>query len=102
MTINTAAKLERQHPPLARDSFGNLLALPPATAAWRICRETAGRPGELKGPDKQAMRFPLDMTCDELAELCGPGVYRVCALDEIGKQLAHVSTWDLTPGAREL
>jgi hypothetical protein len=101
MTINTAAKLERLHPPLARDAMGNLLAIPDATAAWRICRETTGRPGEIKGPDKQPIRFPLDTTSDELAELCGPGVYRVYALDELGKQLAHVSTWDLTPTARE-
>ena len=101
MTITTAAKLERPHPPLARDAMGNLLAIPDGTAAWRICRETTGRPGEIKGPDKQPIRFPLDTTSDELAELCGPGVYRVYALDEIGKQLAHVSTWDLTPAARE-
>ena len=82
--------------------MGNLLAMPDGTAAWRICRETAGRPYEIKGPDKQAFRFPLDTTSDELAEMCGVGVYRVYALDELGKQLGFVSTWDLTPGGREL
>jgi hypothetical protein len=101
MSISAANKLERPHPPLARDAMGNLLPLPNATAAWRICRETAGRPGEIKGPDKQPFRFPLDTTSDELAEMCGPGVYRIYALDDLGKHLAHVSTWDLTPGARE-
>ena len=82
--------------------MGNLLAIPDGTAAWRICRETARRPGEIKGPDKQPLRFPIDTTSDELVEMCGPGVYRIYALDELGKQLGHVSTWDLTPGPREL
>jgi hypothetical protein len=102
MTISAASKLERPHPPLARDPMGNLLAIPDGTAAWRICRETAGRPGEIKGPDQQPFRFPLDTTSDELVDMCGPGVYRVYALDELGKQLGRVSTWDLAPGVREL
>ena len=102
MMISPASKLERPHPPLARDSMGNLVAMPDGTAAWRICRETAGRPCEIKGPDKQAFRFPLDTTTDDLADTCGPGVYRVYALDELGKQLGYVSAWDLTPGGREL
>jgi hypothetical protein len=102
MTINAASKVERPHPPLARDGMGNLLPIPGGTAAWRICRETAGRPGEIKGPDKQPFRFPLDTTSDELVEMCGLGVYRIYALDELGKQLDHVSTLDLNQGAREL
>ena len=81
--------------------MGNLVAIPDGTAAWRICRETSGRPSEIKGPDQQPFRFPLETTSDELAEMCGPGVYRVYALDELGEQLGHVSTWDLTPGVRE-
>lgn len=99
--MNTAAKIERPHPPLARDPVGNLLPIPTGTAAWRICRETNGRPSEIKGTDKQLVRFPLDTTSDELVEMCGTGTYRVYALDELGKQLVHVSTWDLTLGARE-
>lgn len=104
MTIHTAAKLEIQHPPLARDALGNLLAIPEGTCAWRVSRETTGRPREIRGPDKQPIRFPLDTTSDELVELCGSGVYRVYALDEVGAQLAdeHVAKWDLTPGTREL
>jgi hypothetical protein len=102
MTISAASKLERPHPPLARDPMGNLLSVPDGTAAWRICRETAGRPSEIKGPDKQPFRFPLDTTSEELVDMCGPGVYRVYALDELAKQLGHVATWDLTPGVREL
>lgn len=82
--------------------MGNLLPVPDGTSAWRICRETAGRPSEIKGPDKQPFRFPLDTSIDELVEMCGCGVYRVYALDALGKQLMHVSTWELTSGAREL
>jgi hypothetical protein len=103
MTTQTAPKLEAQHPPLARDALGNLLAIPDGTCAWRILRETTGRPREIRGPDKQPFRFPLDTTGDEVVEMCGSGVYRVYALDEVGAQLAeeHVARWDLTPGTRE-
>lgn len=103
MTTQTAPKFEAQHPPLAQDALGNLLAIPDGTCAWRILRETTGRPREIRGPDKQPFRFPLDTTGDELVEMCGSGVYRVYALDEVGAQLAeeHVARWDLTPGTRE-
>ncbi|MEJ7597338.1 MAG: hypothetical protein WKG01_05460 [Kofleriaceae bacterium] len=101
MSITTAPKLET-HPPLARDSFGNLLALPERTAAWRVCRETTGRPREIRA-NGQTIRFPLDTTGDDLVELCGAGIYRVYALDEVGSQLQdeQVAKWDLTPGSRD-
>ena len=104
MSIQTAPKLETQHPPLAHDAHGNLLAIPDGTAAWRICRETTGRPREIRGPDQQPFRFPLETTGEQLVEMCGSGVYRVYALDEVGSQLVeeHVARWDLTPGSREL
>ncbi len=103
MTTNTAAKIET-HPPLARDAYGNLLAVPDGTCAWRISRETSGRPREIRGPDRQPIRFPLETTSDELVDLCGAGVYRIYALDQIGAQLAdeHLAKWDLTPGGRDL
>nr|HEX4318162.1 hypothetical protein [Kofleriaceae bacterium] len=103
MTIHAAPKLDPQHPPLARDASGNLLALPDGACAWRVCRETTGRPREIRGPDKQPLRFPLETTSDDLVEMCGSGVYRLYALDQVGAQLAedHVAKWDLTPGARE-
>lgn len=103
MTINTAPKIET-HSPLARDLFGNFLGIPEGTRAWRICRETTGRPREIRGPDRQAIRFPLDTTTEDLVELCGTGVYRVYALDEVGAQLEdeQVSKWDLTPAGRDL
>ena len=93
MKTNTAtAASEIEHPPLACDSLGNLLAFPDGTASWRICRHTAGRPREICGPDKLPVRFPLTTTMDELVDLCGPDVYRVYALDELGEDLGHVTT----------
>lgn len=102
MATHTSAKLEPPHPPLARDPHGNLLALPDSTSAWRICRQTTGRPREIFGHDKQPIRFPLETTCDELVAMCGRDSYRVYALDEVGKQLDYVTTWDLTGETREL
>ena len=104
MTTQLSSKSETQYPPLARDLSGNLLAIPEGTRAWRICRETTGRPREIRGPDKQPIRFPLETTCEDLVELCGTGVYRVYALNEIGEPLGdeHVSKWDLSHGVRDL
>lgn len=102
MAATAAPKTEPQHPPLARDQQGNLLDIPIGTAAWRICRQTTGRPKEIVGPDKRAMRFPLETTTEELVGLCGADVYRVYALDEVGKVLDYVVTVDVTREAREL
>jgi hypothetical protein len=85
-------QLEAEHPPLARDAVGNLLPVPRGTAAWRICRHTAGRPREICGVDKQPIRFALTTTLDELVDLCGPDAYRVYAIDELGNDLGHVTT----------
>ncbi len=103
-TTTTKTKPPQSHPPLARDAHGNLLAVPDGTTAWRICRETSGRPREIRNPDDQLVRFQLELTTDALVDLCGAGVYRVYALDEVGAQIGdeHVAKWDLTPGAREL
>jgi hypothetical protein len=98
----TAAKLDPPHPPLARDAHGHLVAVPEGTTAWRICRQTTGRPREIVGPDKQPIRFPLETTCDELVAMSGRDVYRVYALDEVGKQLDYVTTLDLTGEVREI
>lgn len=103
MTTATASKIET-HPPLARDASGNLLPIPDGTCSWRICRETAGRPREVRGPDRNAVRFPLQTSSDDLVELCGAGVYRVYALGQLGELLAeeHVAKWDLSTPVREL
>ena len=102
MATHTASKPEPQHPPLARDAQGNLVAIPDGTAAWRLCRQTTGRPKEIVGPDKRTLRIPLEPTAEELADLCGADVYRVYALDEVGKVLDYVATVDVTRDTREL
>lgn len=98
----TAAKIEAQHPPLARDLHGNAIAIPDGSSTWRICRQTTGRPREIVGHDKQVLRFPLETTCDDLVSMCGRDVYRVYALDEVGKQLDYITTLDLTGEVRDL
>jgi hypothetical protein len=98
---NTASPAQ-SHPPLARDTQGNLISVPDGTASWRICRKTTGRPREILGYDKQPIRFPLDMTCEQLVEMCGRDVYRVYALDAVGELLDHVTTLDLNGDASEL
>ncbi|MBA3461474.1 MAG: hypothetical protein H0T46_16050 [Deltaproteobacteria bacterium] len=102
MATNIGTKTEPQHPPLARDAQGNLIAVPEGTAAWRICRQTTGRPKEIVGPDKKSMRFPLEMTPEELVDLCGVDAYRLYALDELGKVLDYVVTVDVGREPREL
>lgn len=90
-------KLEPSHPPLARDAAGNLLPFPSGTSSFAVGRETGGRPGGVRGPDKQLLRFPVETTPEDILDLCGPGLYRVYALDAVGKQLGNeaVSRWDL-------
>lgn len=88
-----------QHPPLAHDAAGNPLKLQDGTAGFGLARETTGRPRRLPGPDKkQPLRLPLHATPEDIVELCGPGVYRVYALDAFGAQLSedHLSRWELT------
>jgi hypothetical protein len=100
---NAATRLET-HPPLARDIANNLLPVPEGTAALAVSRETAGRPQKIRGPDKLPIRFPLHTTSDDLVELCGPGIYRVYALDKLGELVAdeHIAKWDLNAPSREL
>ena len=82
------------HPPLARDQHGNLLQIPDGTCAWRVCRHTGGRPRVVNGPDGQPLRLPLQLTSEDLAEMCGADNYRVYAIDEFGNVLGHVTTVD--------
>jgi hypothetical protein len=91
MKASTAAP-QIDHPPLARDAQGHLLAVPDGTRAWRICRNTKGRPRIVNGPDKQPARFPLDTTIEDLVDACGADMYRVYALDEVGNVIDYVTT----------
>jgi hypothetical protein len=70
------------HPPLAHADDGNRLPLPPGTTHWRI----------LRGRDTQPARFGLEMTRQDLLELCGPGTYTIEASDQYGHRLDHVTT----------
>src|SRR5262245_3964594 len=90
------------HPPLARDAQGNLVELPKGTCAWRIGRETTGRPRIILAPDNQPMRLPLQLTCDQLVEMCGLDVYHVYAIDEFGNMLGRVTKIDAARDARDL
>jgi hypothetical protein len=99
---DTALKTTHQHPPLAIDANGNPIDIPDGAASWRICRKTTGRPREIVDENKHPVRFPLDMTCEQLVERCGRDVYRVYALDEVGELLDHVSTVDLTGTSGDL
>lgn len=100
MTIATAPNLAT-HPPLARDAGGNLVPVPAQTSSLGLGLETGGRPRLLRGPDKRLLRYALHTTPEDVLELCGPGIYRVYALDAVGEQLAdeHIARWDLTPSS---
>lgn len=80
------------HPPLAHDGQGCKIAVPNGTTHWRILRCTPGRPKLVVGADGQPSRFPLELTHDELLDACGPGKYRLEALDEFGNALACVTS----------
>jgi hypothetical protein len=89
MTItssNPPSSLINHHPPLAHDAQGCKVAVPAGTTHWRILRFTAGRPKIMPG------RFDLELTPEQLLEMCGAGRYRIEALDEVGKPLAEVAT----------
>jgi hypothetical protein len=87
MTISNSnpPSLITNHPPLAHDAQGCKVAVPAGARYWRILRFTAGRPKTLPG------RFDLDLTPEQLVEMCGPGQYRIEALDEYGKPLGEVA-----------
>lgn len=74
-----------------------MIAVPEATRHWRILRHTGGRPKPIPGQDMQPARFALDMTPDDLHDMCGPGTYRIEALDQYGNRLELVTT--VTVGA---
>ena len=92
MRAATTPSPTSEHPPLARDAAGNLVSVPEGTLAWRLCRHTGGRPRVVHGPDREPLRVPLDVTPEDVLDLCGPDTYRVYALDEVGNVLDYVTT----------
>jgi hypothetical protein len=99
--VNAPVHDAPNHPPLARDAQGNLIELPKGTAAWRIARQTTGRPRVLSTPDNQPLRFPLSTTCEQLVDTCGPDTYHVYAIDEFGNVLGHVVKVDAARETRD-
>lgn len=91
-TNSNPTSLISTHPPLAHDAQGCKIAVPSGTTHWRILRCTPGRPKLVVGADGQPSRFPLELTHDELLDACGPGKYRLEALDEYGNPLACVTS----------
>ncbi len=92
MRAATTTSPTPEHPPLARDATGNLVPVPEGTRAWRLCRHTGGRPRVVHGPDREPLRVPLDVTPEDVLDLCGPDTYRVYALDDVGNVLDYVTT----------
>jgi hypothetical protein len=80
------------HPPLARDQQGNNVAVPDGAAAFALKRETRGRPKLIIGPDRQAVRYTLETTPEDVGEMHGAGTYRVYALNEVGTLIDYVTT----------
>lgn len=87
-----ARNTNASHPPLAHDAEGRPIAMPEGSAWWGLKRCTAGRPKAVLGPDRRAVRLPLDTTEEEIAETYGPDTYRLDALDEHGDPIDHVTT----------
>jgi hypothetical protein len=80
------------HPPLARDGYGNPQSIPDGAVGWRLKRETGGRPKMIVGADRQPARFPLDITAEDIEEMVGAGTYRVYAIGADGEVLDYVTT----------
>jgi hypothetical protein len=83
--------------PLARDADGNIVELPPNASAWRVRRQTGGRPRVVLGVDKQPMMVPLGYTVVDLEDILAPGAYRLDVVDGKGESLG-VLTIDVAIG----
>lgn len=78
--------------PMAHDIHGTPISVPPGAVAWRVRRQTAGRPGLVLGLDGGPLTVPLISTPDELRMAgCGPGTYRLDAVDDAGRPLGAVA-----------
>lgn len=68
--------------PLARDAAGSAIGLPEGTAAWRVRRNTRGRPGNIVGSNGKLVTVPLGFSKDELFDLLGYGSYRLDPIND--------------------
>jgi hypothetical protein len=73
--------------PLARDEDGSAIELPSGATAWRVRRQTGGRPRIVLGVDKQPMQVPLGYTIVDLEDILAPGAYRLDVVDAKGEPL---------------
>src|SRR3954470_24587166 len=77
--------------PLANDANGNPLDVPETAAAWRVRRASGrpGRPQNVYDPETgRHLEGPLHGAVDDLREAgCGPGRYRLEAVDADSKLL---------------
>src|SRR5580698_100633 len=77
--------------PLARDVDGNPFELPQHASAWRIRRQTGGRPRIVLGADKQPMLVPLGFTIVDLEDILAPGSYRLDIVDGKGEPIPDLT-----------
>src|SRR5690242_5425734 len=90
--------------PLANDVNGNPLEVPEAAVAWRVRRASGrpGRPQNVYDPETgRQLEVPLDATVDDLRECgCGPGRYRLEAVDGDSRAIAGIVAFtELVPDA---
>ncbi len=76
--------------PLARDAAGSVIALPDGTTAWRIRRNTRGRPGNIVGTDGKLLTVPLGFSEDDLFGLLGDGSYRLDPVNETNEVIKMI------------
>ena len=80
--------------PLANDQHGDPLDVPDEAVAWRVRRANSrpGRPQNVYDPETgKQLEISLDATIDDLRDQgCGPGRYRLDAVDTDGKTIAGV------------
>src|SRR5215831_14631850 len=80
--------------PLAYDLHGDPLDVPAEAVAWRVRRASGrpGRPQNVYDPETgRQLEIPLESTVDDLRDHgCGPGRYRLEAVDREGKAIVGV------------
>jgi hypothetical protein len=85
--------------PLAKDINGEPIEVPPEAVAWRVRRRSGkqGRPQSVFDPETGTpLEIDLDSEIDELRP-CGPGGYRLDAIDGTGKLIAGITAYVEVP-----
>lgn len=87
--------------PLARDQYGQPIALPEGAAAWLVRRHTGGRPRVFLDAQKQPMRLPLTYTDADLEEILAPATYQLVLINQRGEPLEPKVQTTITIGQIE-